>query len=75
MKKNKKHQPIDPASLAPKATAGNITLHSRTIGALPIINHFMERCRLREKNAQPPMGIACCGFTPWARRFRMTPGG
>jgi hypothetical protein len=34
--------------LAPKATAGNFTLHSRTIGALPIINRFMDRCRLRE---------------------------
>lgn len=44
----KKRQPIDPASLAPKATAGSFTLHSRTVGALPIINRFIERCRLRE---------------------------
>ncbi len=48
MKKNKKHQPVDPASLAPTATAGNFTLHARTVGALPIINRCMERCRLRE---------------------------
>ena len=46
--KKKKRPPIDPASLAPKATAGSFTLHSRTVGALPIINRFMERCRLRE---------------------------
>lgn len=39
---------FDPASLAPIATAGNFTLHSRTIGALPIINHVIDRCRLRE---------------------------
>ncbi len=48
MKENKKQQLIDPASLAPKATAGGFTLHARTVGTLPIINRCMERWRLRE---------------------------
>ncbi len=50
MKANKPsaHTAPDPASLAPKATAKNMVLHSRTIGVMPIINHFIRRCRLRE---------------------------
>jgi transposase len=42
------HHAPDPATLAPKATGRELVLHSRTIGALPIINRFIERCRLRE---------------------------
>lgn len=38
----------DPATLAPKASAADLTLHSRTIGVLPIINRLIERCQLRE---------------------------
>ena len=50
MKRKKKsaHRAPDPATLAPKATGSDLVLHSRTIGALPIINRLMERCRLRE---------------------------
>ena len=47
-KKPAAHVAPDPASLAPKATAQNMVLHSRTIGVLPIINQFIRRCRLRE---------------------------
>jgi len=45
-KTSAKHQAPDPALLAPRATGSNLTLHSRSIGALPIINHFIERCRI-----------------------------
>lgn len=38
----------DPATLAPKASGGDLVLHSRTIGALPIINRLIQRCGLRE---------------------------
>jgi transposase len=50
MKRNKKptHRAPDPATLAPKASGSDLVLHSRTIGALPIINRLIERCRLRE---------------------------
>jgi len=50
MKRNNKptHRAPDPASLAPKASGSDLVLHSRTIGALPIINRLIERCRLRE---------------------------
>ncbi len=48
MKKSKRRPLVDPVSLAPKATAGSFTLHSRAIGALPIINRFIQRCRIRE---------------------------
>ncbi len=39
-------QAPDPARIAPKATGEDLTLHSRSIGAIPIINLFIERCRL-----------------------------
>ena len=44
-RKNKQGaQPPDPAKLAPKASAGDLTLHTRVIGVLPII----ERLRLKQ---------------------------
>jgi transposase len=42
------HRSPDPASFAPKATGPDLLLRSRTIGALPIINHMIQRCRLKE---------------------------
>lgn len=42
------HRAPDPATLAPKATGQDLVLHSRTIGALPIINRFLQRCQLRQ---------------------------
>lgn len=36
----------DPAKLAPKATGPDFTLHSRDIGALPIVNAIVERMEL-----------------------------
>jgi transposase len=50
MKRNQKpkQQAADPATLAPKASGIDLVLHSRTIGALPIINRLIERCRLFE---------------------------
>jgi hypothetical protein len=38
----------DPATLAPKASGGDLVLHSRTIGALPIVTRLIQRCGLRE---------------------------
>lgn len=46
--KRRVHQAPDPASLAPKATGKDFTLHSRNIGVLPIINRLIQRCHLRE---------------------------
>ncbi len=43
-----KRRAPDPATLAPKASGSDLVLHSRTIGALPIINRLMQRCRLQE---------------------------
>ncbi len=50
MKRNQKtkHQAPDPATLAPKASGSDLVLHSRTIGALPIINRLIQRCGLRK---------------------------
>jgi len=36
----------DPAKLAPKATGPDLTLHSRSVGALPIINAIVEQMGL-----------------------------
>lgn len=47
-KKQKRHRPPDPSSLAPKASGGDLTMHSRTIGVLPILNWLIRRCRFRE---------------------------
>lgn len=48
-RRNKRpHRAPDPAALAPKATGSDLVLHSRVMGALPIINRLLERCRLRE---------------------------
>lgn len=47
-KQKQKHQATDPAEFAPKASGSDLVLHSRTIGALPIINRMIERCRLYE---------------------------
>jgi transposase len=47
--KRSRSQPApDPAKFAPKASGGDLTLHSRTIGVLPIVNRLIARCRLRE---------------------------
>lgn len=48
MKRRKKHaqQTPDPAKLAPKASGGELTLHSRTVGVLPIVNRLIDRCQL-----------------------------
>lgn len=45
--KQQAHQAPDPAKLAPKASAGDLTLHTRTIGVLPIINQLIQRLRLK----------------------------
>lgn len=52
----KKHQPRDPLSLAPKASGGDLTMHSRVVGVLPVLNRLIHRCRLREILAEclPP---------------------
>lgn len=42
------HRAPDPASLAPKASGGDLTLHSRTIGVLPILSRLINRCKIRE---------------------------
>jgi transposase len=47
-KPSRSQQPPDPAKFAPKASGGDLTLHSRAIGVLPIVNQFIARCRLRE---------------------------
>lgn len=47
-KQKPKQQATDPAEFAPKASGSDLVLHSRTIGALPIINRMIERCRLYE---------------------------
>lgn len=48
-RKNKQGaQPPDPAKLAPKASAGDLTLHTCVIGVLPIINGIIERLRLKQ---------------------------
>ncbi len=47
-KRKPKHRAPDPATLAPKASGSDLVLHSRTIGALPIINRLIQRCGLRE---------------------------
>ena len=41
-------QARDPAKLASKASGGDLTLHSCTVGVLPIVNRLIARCRLRE---------------------------
>ncbi len=43
-----KRRAPDPATLAPKASGSDLVLHTRTIGALPIINRLIQRCRLEE---------------------------
>lgn len=50
MKRSKRRgpKPPDPAEFAPKASGDDLTLHSRTIGVLPIVNRFIKRCRLAE---------------------------
>lgn len=48
-RRNKRpHHAPDPAALAPQAKGEDLVLHSRTIGALPIIHRILERCQLRE---------------------------
>lgn len=49
MKRKKKqvNQAFDPAKLAPKASAGDLTLHTRSIGVLPIINGIIKKLRLK----------------------------
>jgi transposase len=51
-KRSQLHRPPDPAKLAPKASGGDLTLHSRNIGVLPIVNRFIARCQLRETLCQ-----------------------
>lgn len=48
MKRKKKRVDAapDPAKLAPKATGPDLTLHSRDVGALPIVNAIVERMEL-----------------------------
>jgi transposase len=50
MKRNtsRSHQAPDPAALAPRASGPDLVLHSRAIGALPIINQMIEQCDLRQ---------------------------
>ncbi len=45
---SKAHRAPDPASLAPKASGQDLTLHSRTIGVLPILNRLIDRCQIRQ---------------------------
>lgn len=55
MKRRKRSRPAtppDPAKLAPKASGGDLTLHSRAIGVLPIVNRLIARCRLKETLGQ-----------------------
>lgn len=47
-KKTNAHRALDPALLAPKASGQDLTLHSRTIGVLPILNRLIDRCQIRE---------------------------
>jgi transposase len=47
-RKPRSHHAPDPAALAPKATGPELVLHSRIIGALPIINRILQRCQLRQ---------------------------
>jgi transposase len=51
-RKQRAQRAPDPAKLAPKASGGDLTLHSRTVGVLPIINRLIARCRLRQTIAQ-----------------------
>ena len=46
-RKSTRRQLPDPATLAPQASTAGLVLHSRTIGALPIINRLIQRCQLR----------------------------
>ncbi|TWU05848.1 DUF4277 domain-containing protein [Stieleria varia] len=55
-KKRQPHRASDPAKLATKAVADDLTLQSRTIGALPIINRFIDRLNLHSLLNQ---------FLPW----------
>jgi transposase len=50
MKRNKKRAQLapDPAEFAPKATGEDLTLHTRYIGVLPILNRLIQRCQIRE---------------------------
>ncbi len=50
MKRSKRRAQVapDPATFAPKASGEDLTLHTRSIGVLPIINRLIQRCRLRE---------------------------
>ena len=50
--KNRSAQAPDPAKLAPKASGDDLTLHTRTIGVLPMINDIIERLRLRKTLSQ-----------------------
>lgn len=45
--KQQAHRAPDPAKLAPKASAENLTLHTRTIGVLPIINQLIQKLQLK----------------------------
>ena len=47
-KRSRSQQAPDPAKFAPKASGGDLTLHSRNVGVLPIVNRLIARCRLRE---------------------------
>ncbi|MEO1619315.1 MAG: IS1634 family transposase [Planctomycetota bacterium] len=46
-KTNRPKPATDPAKLAPKASGGDMTLHSRTLGVLPIINQVIDRLQLK----------------------------
>ena len=48
LRKTRSHHAPDPAALAPKASGPELVLHSRSIGALPIINRILQRCQLRQ---------------------------
>jgi hypothetical protein len=54
MKRSKRRaqQAPDPATFAPQATGGDLTLHTRCIGVLPILNRLIQRCRLHETLGQ-----------------------
>jgi transposase len=42
------HVAPDPSTFAPQATGEDLTLHTRGIGVLPILNRLIERCQLME---------------------------
>jgi len=46
--KRRAHEAPDPSTFAPQATGEDLTLHTRCIGVLPIVNRLIERCQLRE---------------------------